>query len=122
MSLRSLGFALLACFASLSTSASLAAQSPESLLHDAYFLERERGDLAAALALYQRVQASSGASPELQAEAKAHADALTEDLASQDLARLMPPQSIAYIELAQPGEALFGLLEQLGLVGTLQEA
>jgi hypothetical protein len=34
----------------------------------------------------------------------------------------MPPESIAYVELAQPGEALVGLLEQLGLVGTLQEA
>jgi hypothetical protein len=54
MRLRSFGFALLACLASLSTAASLAAQTPEGLLHDAYFLEHERGDLAGAWRLPAR--------------------------------------------------------------------
>jgi hypothetical protein len=119
MSLRPSWLALSACLASVP---SLAAQGPESTFHRAYFLERERGELQAALALYQEVAASSKASPTLQAEARERAAGITEDLASLDLARLMPPEAILFAELAQPGEALVGLLGQLGLTGSFQEA
>src|SRR6185503_5457322 len=61
------------------------------------------------------------AGSELQVKAKSRATTLTEDIASRDLARLMPPGTIAYAELAQPGEALLALLDQLVLIGTLQD-
>jgi hypothetical protein len=113
MCLRPFGLALLACLASVP---SLSAQDPESTFHRAYFLERERGQLQEALALYQQVAASPTASAALQGEAKEHAASLTEDLAGQDLAGLMPPEAILFAEVAQPGEALLGLLGQLGLL------
>ncbi len=113
MSLRPFGLALLACLASVT---SVSAQDLESTFHRAYFLERERGHLQEALALYQTVAASSKASPALQGEAKERVATLAEDLASQDLARLMPPEAILFAELTQPGEALLGLLGQLGLI------
>ena len=119
MSLRSSGLALLACLASVP---SLSAQDPQSVFHRAYFLERERGELQEALALYRQVAASSTASATLQSEATERAAALSEDLASLDLARLMPPEAILFAELAQPGEALVRLLGQLGLTGSFEAA
>lgn len=119
MKVRPFGLALLACLASVP---SLSAQDAESTFHHAYFLEHERKNAQEAVALYQRVAASSTASAGLQDEARQRAAALVEDLASLDFARLMPPDTILYAELAQPGEALLGLLGQLGLVGSFQDA
>lgn len=124
MSVRRHGLALAASLAFLSAPvlAQNPAAGPESVFHQAYFLERERGHLEEALALYEQVATSRTASAALQAEAKERAGALREDLASLDLARLMPPEAILYAESTQPGQALVRVLEQLGLVGSFQEA
>jgi hypothetical protein len=119
MSLRSSGLALFACLASVP---SLWAQDPESDFQRAYFLERERGELAEARTLYEKVAASAAAAPVLQGRARDRAAAIEEDLASQDFARLMPPGSILFAELARPAEALLDVLGELGLIGSLQEA
>jgi len=127
MSLRRIGLALLASLVSFAPAfaahARVArAQDPESLFHRAYFLEKERGELQEALQLYQRVVSAREASAALQSEAKARAAGLQEDLASLDLARLMPPETIFYAESNQPGQALAQVLEQLGLAGSFEEA
>lgn len=98
------------------------AQSPEADFHQAYFLECERGELAQALALYDEVGESQEAGAELRAEAARRGRAVREDLALVDLARLMPAGTLAYAELVQPGEALAGLLGQLGLGASFEEA
>ncbi|MSR61970.1 MAG: hypothetical protein EXS08_05955 [Planctomycetes bacterium] len=127
MSFHRIGLALLASVVSLApvfaTPARVArVQDPESLFHHAYFLEKERGNLQEALELYQRVVSAKAASASLQGEAKARAAGLQEDLASVDLARLMPPETIFYAESTQPGQALVKVLEQLGLAGSFEEA
>jgi hypothetical protein len=143
MSVRRLGLALAACLSFLFVpvlSASVLAQQPskmaqaqqqsqqpqardaEATFHRAYFLERERGHLEEALALYEAVAASREASAALQGEARARAAAVREDVATVDLARLMPPETIVYAETSQPGQALTSVLTQLGLVGSFQEA
>src|SRR5688572_18187176 len=115
MSLRPVGLALLACLASVPASTLSAAQGlgPESTFHRAYFLEHERGALEEALTLYREVAASASATPELQREARARGAVVAEDLASQDLARLLPAETILFAECHQPGEALTKLLGQL---------
>jgi hypothetical protein len=98
------------------------AQDAEATFHRAYFLEHEGGKLEEALELYRRVESSPGAGAELKKSAADHAAGLREDLASQDLARLMPPETVLFAECAQPGAALERLLGGLGLLGTLEES
>lgn len=101
---------------------SLLAQSAEADFHHAYFLERERGHLEEALALYREVARSTEAGAPLQLESERRARGVEEDLVAVDLARLMPPASLAYVELVQPGAALLRLLEGLGLARNFDEA
>jgi hypothetical protein len=56
MKLRLRGLALVATL--LAVSAPLRAQDAAALFHEAYFLEKEQGQLEPALALYQRALAS----------------------------------------------------------------
>src|SRR5262245_5088510 len=113
---------LLACFASAPASAFAQGLDPEATFHRAYFLEHERGELQEALALYRELSASASAGAELQREARTRASIVAEDIASQDLAALMPAETILFAECARPGAALVRLLGQLGLIGSLQEA
>jgi hypothetical protein len=92
------------------------AQSAESKFYQAYFLERERGDLAAAAAVYNEVATDRKADANLQAQARVRGQACEEELASADFAKLMPPNALAYVELSRPGGQLSRLLEMLGLL------
>ncbi len=114
----------LALLAVLWTAASplAAAQSAESLFHHAYFLEHERGHLEDALELYEQVARTADAGPALQSEAAGRAAGLREELASVDLARLLPAGAILYVELREPGEQLAELLRELGLLGRAEDA
>jgi hypothetical protein len=82
----------------------------------AYYLEREKADVGAAAKLYGEVAAARDAGAEIQTAAKARLVICQEELASGDLARLMPPGPLAYIELNRPGERVRKLLDQLGLL------
>jgi len=101
---------------------SLLAQSVEADFHHAYFLEREQGRLEEALALYRGIAASPSADMALKVEAESRAKALEEDLVAVDLARLMPPNAMAYAELVQPGDALLRVLDGLGLADSFEHA
>ncbi|MEW6072302.1 MAG: hypothetical protein AB1726_06840 [Planctomycetota bacterium] len=95
----------------------LAAQAPvEADFYRAYYLEHEEGQIEAAHALYRTVAGATTAPAPLRAEAQRRADGLAEDLASSDLARLVPPDTIFYAEISRPGEELAQLLDQLGLL------
>ncbi|MCP3915553.1 MAG: hypothetical protein GY711_08365 [bacterium] len=85
-------------------------------MHEAYYLENEKGDLAGALKLYRALAESRGVSDEVRHEARSRAAGCEEELACEDFARLMPEESILYLELNSPGEQVAALLEQLGLL------
>jgi hypothetical protein len=98
------------------------AQDARNDFHQAYFLEHELGNLEQALALYQAVARNTEADSLLRAEAEERAAGLEEDLATVDLARLMPAETLAYAELVQPGEALTRALTAVGLGASFEEA
>jgi len=83
----------------------------------AYFLETHQGDLAGAAELYGAVAQSRGAPQALVAEAKQRRQSCLEDLRSADLAALMPAESIAFVELREPGRHVENLAGMLGLLG-----
>src|SRR5690606_30072810 len=92
------------------------AQDAEALLFEAYFLERERGELERAAELYRRVLADAAVQGDARTFATERLGDLSEDLASADLARLVPPETLVYVELDRPGAQLTQLLEGLGLL------
>ena len=92
------------------------AQDAEALLFEAYFLERERGELERAAELYRRVLADAAVQGDARAFATERLGDLAEDIASADLARLVPPETLVYVELDRPGAQLTQLLEGLGLL------
>ncbi|MFT5154461.1 MAG: hypothetical protein ACI841_004468, partial [Planctomycetota bacterium] len=81
-----------------------------------YFLEHEARDLPAALKMYQTVALSDEYTGSQRATAARYAAGVSEDLASEDLARLFPAKTLAYMELNQPGNRLAGLMDVLGLL------
>ncbi|MEW6251607.1 MAG: hypothetical protein AB1716_13245, partial [Planctomycetota bacterium] len=91
-------------------------ESPADKLYRAYYFEREKGDCGAAAKLYAEVAAAKDAPGDVQAMAKVRLVACQEEIATADLARLMPPEPLAYVELSRPGERVRKLLDQLGLL------
>lgn len=91
-------------------------ESVADKFYQAYYLEQAKDDYAGAAKLYAQVVAARDAGAELQAAAKARLAGCQEELASSDLAKLMPPQPLAYVELSRPGERVRKLLDQLGLL------
>lgn len=114
VSLRRISAAMLA-IACLSTGAAAATVAADKF-HQAYFLEHEKGDFTAACKLYEEVAADSGVSGDLRDQVKSRLAACREELATQDLAKLMPAESVVYVELNKPGEKLSALLGKLGLL------
>ncbi len=111
---RSTVLAALVALAAL-TPASAAPQAGSARLHEAYFLDRELQRPERALVLYREALADpalDGPSKEL---VRRRIAVLVEDLASADLARLAPPETLVYAELDRPGVHLAGLLEGLDL-------
>lgn len=90
-------------------------QSPGDLYH-AYYLEREKSDYAGAARLWEGLLSAPGADGEIRALAQQHLTICREELATADLARLIPPNPAAYVELNRPGERFRDLLNQLGLL------
>lgn len=111
---------LLALVSALASPA--AAQTAEQKFHHAYFLEREGGDISAAARLYAEVASDRAAPEAIRALARAHQAACAEEIASGDLTRLMPAETLAYAELSRPGDRLLKLLGQLGLLTDGQAA
>ena len=88
----------------------------ESNLYEAYYLEHESGDFAAAKELYDTVLRSDGPA-EMKQAARAGSDRCRDHLAAKDFARLMPEDALVYIEINRPGEIIEKLAGMLGLTG-----
>ena len=84
--------------------------------HRAYYLEKEQGDLEAALALYRQVASDDGAPQDLRQRARLAARVCAEEIAASDFACLMPANTLLYVELNNPGDQVATLLGQLGLL------
>ena len=91
------------------------AQNADSHFHRGYYLQHERGDIEGALAAYEAAL-DAGAGQETQRKVRAQIDAIQEGIAARDLARLMPPNALAYVEFARPADHLERLLRSMGLV------
>ncbi|MCH8912277.1 MAG: hypothetical protein IIA33_01790, partial [Planctomycetes bacterium] len=99
----------------LSSSLAIAGDAHD-VYYQAYFLEQEKGDFAAAAKLYSQVAASKDVDAGLRSQARVRLAACREEIASSDLLRLMPPDALAYAELNRPGEQVARLLKSLGLL------
>ncbi len=99
----------------LSSSLAIAGDA-QDVYYRAYFLEQEKGDFAAAAKLYSQVARASDVGADLKSQARARLAACREEIASSDLLRLMPPDTLAYAELNRPGEQVGRLLKSLGLL------
>lgn len=94
----------------------LRAAADQDKLHEAYYLEHAKGDLAGAAKLYRAVVSDRDAGRKVRAEARKRLAACREELASNDFASLMPPSTLVYAEINRPGEQVLKLLGQLGLL------
>jgi hypothetical protein len=103
---------LLVLFASVAARAEDAA----ALVQKGFYLQVHDGDLAGAVAAFERVAGDSGAPAALRREAETRLAQCREDLAAADLARLMPADTIAYLELNRPGDQIARLAKMMGLV------
>ena len=93
-----------------------AGQATRAQFERGYYFQMHEGNLAAAKAAFEQVAADGAAPAALRAEAKTRLGECREDLVSADLARLMSPDALAYVEITHPGEHLTRLLKMLGLV------
>jgi len=85
--------------------------------HQAYFLDVEQGDWAAAAKLYEQALSDSRLDQSLRQVAETRLAVCREEIAAKDFARLVPPNTLAYAELSRPGKQIERLLGQLGLLG-----
>ncbi len=105
-----------------STGKPVEAEPIDARLYEAFYLEKSQQDWAAAAKLYEAVASDRRADRGARTEAKARLAACREELATADFARLMPPDTLVYIELNQPGKQVLRLLGQLGLLADAQRA
>ncbi len=89
-------------------------ESPERILHRAYFAEYAVEDCREALNLYRRA-AESGLPDDLQRIAETGAERCRDRIAAADFSTLMPADVLAYAELRRPGELVGALSDMLGL-------
>lgn len=102
--------------------ATASAESTQEKLHRAYFLEKTKNSCAEALPLYREVLAAGDVESAAKLLARERVAACQEELACADFARLMPPQTLIYAELNNPGDQLRSLLTQLGLTSTAEQS
>jgi hypothetical protein len=98
------------------------ADQPDADFHEAYYLEVEKGDIAAAAKLYESVVESPKSSGELRDRARQRLAGCREEIAAGDFAKLMPPDALAYVELSRPGSQVERLLDMLGLLANSSDA
>lgn len=81
-----------------------------------YYLQTHERSLDEAAKAFEKVAADENAPEALRREARTRLAQIREDRAASDLARLMPPDALAYVELREPGAHLGRLVQMLGLV------
>ena len=82
-----------------------------------FYLQVHERDAAGAAAAYEKAAADPTASEALRAQARSRLAQVREDIASANLASLMPPDCMAYAELVEPGEHIARILKMMDLVG-----
>lgn len=98
----------------LATRAAVAEQA-EQQFKEAYYLQTHENDPAAAAALYQKVAADESAPAALRAEAKTRLGQCQEDQVAANLAQLLPPETVAYVQITEPGKHIAQVLRMVGL-------
>ncbi|MGB0717252.1 MAG: hypothetical protein ACPGXK_15345, partial [Phycisphaerae bacterium] len=93
------------------------AKTSEDSFYEAYFLDTEARKPEAAIELYERALRKDKLSADLERVATTRLAMCREDVASRDLAGLMPPQTFAYVEVGPIGHQVKSLLGQVGLLG-----
>jgi len=93
----------------------LFAESAQEKFYRAYYLESQ-GDFSTASGLYNEVVNERGADRQLVEKARSRLSACREEEASCDFARLMPVDTLAYVELKRPGDQILKLLEKICLL------
>ena len=98
------------------SSALVFAQQPVNPdLAQAYYLETERRDPAAAVTYYERVLKNADVDASDREMARLRLERCREAAKVVDLARLMPAESLFYVEISRPGEHLAQLAGALGM-------
>ncbi|MCG8405227.1 MAG: hypothetical protein MI923_08530 [Phycisphaerales bacterium] len=100
----------------LASDAVMAVAASESELYKAYYLEKERKEFAKAKEIYDKIK-RAGIQGDLGSAAKAGSARCRDHLAARNFARLMPEDTLVYVELNRPGEIIEKLADMLGLVG-----
>ena len=90
--------------------------SAESLFHQGYYLQHHALDATGALARYEQALA---ANPDAKTVAQIRQQMLTikADVAASDFARLMPVESLVYLEVTDPAVHLEELFALVGIAG-----
>ncbi len=96
------------------TFAPAGAETDQAAFYRAYYLEHAEHRHAEAEEIYAEIARSADGA--LRTAARARRDSMREERLGSDLARLMPPNALAYVELNQPGNQAERLLRQLGLL------
>jgi len=100
----------------------LAASSPasaadEDAFYKASYLQTEERDFDEAAKLFAVVADQDDATPKIREAARKRLLECREELAAADLASLMPPDAILYVQVANIGDQATTLLEALGVAG-----
>jgi hypothetical protein len=106
----------LCCLILSSASIAVRAEDAAALVQKGFYLQVHEGDPAGAAAVFERVASDSAAPAELKREAESRLAQCREDINAADLAHLMPPESIAYVEINRPGDQIVRLAKMMGLV------
>ena len=91
-------------------------ETPQQMLRRAFFLEQAREDFTAAAELYAKVAAERTAPAETRSLATERLALCRHEIATSDLARLVPPSTLVYVETNASAERSRKLLDQLGLL------
>lgn len=115
-SIKSLGLAVAIVASSFPALFAQTETPAESAFFRGYYLQHERNDFKKAIKEYQRSIALDPDSATRKA-VDAELAEIQENLVSSDFAQLMPSDSLAYIEISQPGKHIEQVAKMMGLVG-----
>ena len=115
-SIKTLGVAAAMVASSFATLSAQTSTPAEDAFFRGYYLQHERNDFKKAAREYERSIALDPRSATRKA-VDAELAELQEQLISSDFAQLMPADSLAYIEISQPGKHIEQLASMMGLVG-----
>lgn len=93
------------------------AADPAADLYKACYLENNQRDYAAARAIFDKLVADDAAPEPLRDEARRHAEHCRDELAADNMASLVPPNVMAFVEVRRPLALGAELAESLGLAG-----